>query len=195
MPRLSQTPSQTVGPYFSMILARDDDEEVMATSKTAGERIRITGRLLDGNGAPIEDGLIEAWQANAAGRYRHPIDDRDDLPLDAGFTGFGRAKTTFEDGTYRFETIRPGRVPAPDGGLQAPHVNLVIQARGILNPSFTRCYLEDEAAANAEDPVLAAVPADRRHTLLATRDDASEVVTYHFDIRVQGDDETVFLDW
>lgn len=189
-----QTPSQTVGPYFSMILAHDDDGEVMVTADTPGERVLVVGRLLDGDRAPIEDGLIEVWQANAAGRYRHPLDTRDDLPLDDGFTGFGRSKTRFETGEFRFETVRPGPVPGPDGAPQAPHLNVIVQARGMLNPSFTRMYFPDATDANEADPVLAAVPEDRRPTLIAVQEDSATVPTFRFDIRFQGDDEIVFLD-
>lgn len=193
MPARGQTPSQTVGPFYAMALAREDGERVLVPPEAQG-RIRITGRLLDGAGAPVEDGLLEIWQANAAGRYRHPRDDRTALALDDGFTGFGRAKTSFDDGTFEFETVKPGRVPAPDGRLQAPHVNVIVQARGMLNPAFTRIYFADEGAANDDDPVLRAVPEERRHTLVAARDDATQVPTYHLDIRLQGEDETVFLD-
>ena len=191
-----QTPSQTVGPYFSMILAHDDDGEEMVRSDTPGQHVVVTGRVLDGERNPIEDALVEVWQANAAGRYRHPADDREELELDDGFTGFGRSKARFEDGTWRVHTVKPGRVPGRDGGDQAPHLNLCIQARGMLLPSFTRVYFDDEAEANEADPVLAVVPADRRHTLVAVRDlDAvGDVPTYRFDVVFQGDDETVFLD-
>ncbi|WP_370324829.1 protocatechuate 3,4-dioxygenase subunit alpha [Euzebya sp.] len=191
-----QTPSQTVGPYFSMILARTDEEATLAGPDVPGQRIRVTGRMLDGRGGHVEDGLLEVWQANAAGRYRHPVDDRDDIPLDPGFTGFGRVKTAFEDGSWVLHTVKPGPVPHPDGGSQAPHLNVIVQARGILTPSFTRIYFSDEEAANAADVVLQAVDADRRHTLIARRgDDDGDVATYAIDIRMQGDDETVFLDW
>jgi protocatechuate 3,4-dioxygenase alpha subunit len=190
-----QTPSQTLGPYFSMILAHDDDGEDMAPAGTPGERVVLTGRVLDGERNPVEDALVEAWQANAAGRYRHPLDDRDDVPLDDGFTGFGRSKTRFEDGTWTLRTVKPGPVPGPDGRPQAPHVNLVVQARGMLDPSFTRLYFDDEAEANADDQVLAQVPANRRATLVAVRDDGGPVPTYRLDIVFQGDDETVFLDF
>jgi protocatechuate 3,4-dioxygenase alpha subunit len=191
-----QTPSQTVGPYFSMILAHDDEGETLVADTTVGEPIVITGTLLDGDRAPIEDGLVEIWQANADGRYRHPLDDRHDVPVDDTFTGFGRAKTHFEDGTFRFRTIRPGAVPAPDGGMQAPHVNVVVQARGMLDPVWTRLYFPEDTDAHAGDPVLAAVPTERRDTLVAVPDgDEDGVSRYRFDIRFQGDDETVFLDF
>lgn len=192
-----QTPSQTVGPYFSMVLAHDDDGEEMVRADTPGQHLVVTGRVLDGDRTPVEDALVEVWQANAAGRYRHPSDDRDELALDDGFTGFGRSKVRFEDGTWRIHTVKPGRVPGPDGDEQAPHLNLCVQARGMLLPSFTRVYFDDEADANAADPVLATVPAGRRHTLVATRDPdgPDDVPTYRFDIVFQGDDETVFLDF
>lgn len=194
MGRLEETPSQTVGPYFGMALGRDGDN-VLAGPGAAGHRIRIEGRVLDGTGAPVEDALVEVWQANAAGRYRHPLDAREDLPLDAQLTGFGRCETDFDTGRYWFETVKPGPVPHPDGGLQAPHVNLIVQARGVLNPLFTRIYFPDEAEANAADPVLAAVPEDRRATLIAARSGDADPPTYGFDVRLRGERETVFFDF
>ncbi len=192
MPALGQTPSQTVGPYFGMRLG-GESQNVLAGPDVSGERIRIEGRLLDGDGEPIGDGLLELWQANPAGRYRHPDDDRDDHPLTEGFSGFGRAETGFDTGEFWFETVKPGPVPDPEGEPQAPHVSLVIQARGMLNPSFTRVYFEDEADANASDMVLGMVPADRRRTLIARLVDGGEPKVYRLDIRMQGDDETVFF--
>lgn len=191
-----QTPSQTVGPYFSMILARADADAVLADGSTSGRPIVLTGRILDGDDEPIEDALVELWQADADGRYRHPHDDDRPLdPTDPGFTGFGRARTGFEDGRYTFRTIRPGRVPGPDGDRQAPHLNLCVQARGMLNPVFTRVYLPDEEATNVADPVLSSVAADRRATLVAHADgDVDGVPRVCFDVRLQGPDETVFLD-
>lgn len=193
-----QTPSQTVGPYFAMRLS-GEGENVLTTPETVGERIRIEGRVVDGDRTHIEDALIELWQADNAGRYHHPADDRAggaDLPPDPAFSGFGRCASDFHTGAYSFLTIKPGPVPHPDGGLQAPHISLTIQARGMLNPTFTRLYFADEAAANATDPVLQAVPEVRRSTLIAERIAAtdSSVPTYRFDIRYQGDDETVFFD-
>lgn len=189
------TPSQTLGPYFSMLLAHDASGEQMAGTDTPGQAILVAGRVLDGERAPIEDALVEVWQADAAGRYRHPLDTRDGTG--PGFTGFGRSASRFEDGTWRVRTVKPGRVPMPDGALQAPHLNLCVQGRGMLNPVFTRVYFADEDSANTRDPVLANVPAARRPTMMAVRDDTSsdDVVTYRFDIRFQGDDETVFLDF
>jgi protocatechuate 3,4-dioxygenase, alpha subunit len=192
---LKQTPSQTVGPYFTMRLSAEG-ENVLSTPETLGQRIRIEGRVLDGDRKHIEDALIELWQADSSGRYHHPDDDRDDAPLDPSFTGFGRCASDFQTGAYSFLTIKPGPVPHPDGGMQAPHISLTIQARGMLNPTFTRLYFDDEAAVNASDPVLQSVPSERRTTLIAELVDAadSSVPTYRFDIRYQGDDETVFFD-
>ena len=191
--RLGVTPSQTVGPYFSMRLAAEG-QNVLVTPDTAGDRIRIQGHVLDGDRTPIEDALLELWQANDAGRYNHPDDDRTDAALDPAFIGFGRCATGFGDGSYAFLTIMPGAVPAPAGGRQAPHLNIVIQARGMLNPTYTRVYFPEEAAANAVDPVLRSVPAERRGTLIAELIDDDALPTYRFDIRYQGADETVFFD-
>ncbi len=172
-----------------------EGDNVLTAPETAGERIRLEGFVYDGDRKHIEDALIELWQANASGRYQHPADDRDDVPLDAAFTGFGRCASDFKTGAYSFLTIKPGPVPHPNGGLQAPHISLIIQARGMLDPTYTRVYFSDEADANAADPVLATVPADRRGTLIAERvEDGGSVATYRFDIRYQGDDETVFFD-
>lgn len=190
-----QTPSQTVGPYFTMRLT-GEGQNILTTPESVGERIRIEGRVLDGDRKHIEDALVELWQADSSGRYDHPADDRTDTPLDPAFTGFGRCASDFHTGAYSFLTIKPGPVPHPDGGLQAPHISLTIQARGMLDATFTRLYFADESAANASDPVLQSVPADRRSTLIAERveTDDSSVATYRFDIRYQGDDETVFFD-
>jgi protocatechuate 3,4-dioxygenase alpha subunit len=189
------TPSQTVGPYFTMRIGAEG-ENVLTTPETVGERIRVEGFVYDGDRKHIEDALIELWQANAAGRYQHPADDRDDVPVDSAFSGFGRCASDFKTGAYSFLTIKPGPVPHPNGRLQAPHISLIIQARGMLDPTYTRVYFSDEADANAADPVLATVPADRRGTLIAVRveDGDASVATYRFDIRYQGDDETVFFD-
>jgi protocatechuate 3,4-dioxygenase alpha subunit len=195
MAKLGPTPSQTVGPYYSMRLG-GDGQNVLAGRDTPGERIRIEGTVLDGDGNHIEDALLEVWQANAGGRYHHPEDAREEIALDEGFTGFGRAGTDFVTGEYWFETVKPGPVPDPEGELQAPHINVIVQARGMLDPSYTRIYFEDETDANRSDLVLATVPPDRRQTLIARcidRDGFPKV--YRFDIRFQGDDETVFFDF
>ncbi len=196
---MPQTPSQTVGPFFHLALAPDAPGvtpiagNVLAGPQTRGERITVEGRVLDGAGVPVDDALIELWQANAAGRYAHPDDDRDAVALDPAFSGFGRAATG-ADGSFRFETVKPGRVPGRGNTLQAPHLNLVVLARGLLSHLFTRLYFADEAEANDEDPVLAAVDPSRRHTLLAARDGTAQPPVYRLDIRLQGPDETVFFD-
>jgi protocatechuate 3,4-dioxygenase, alpha subunit len=191
------TPSQTVGPFFTLALGQPG-QNVVAGPAVHGQRIRVEGRVLDGDGAPIEDALVELWQANAVGRYRHPLDDRADVPLDDGFTGFGSAASDVATGRWWFETVKPGPVPDPHGGLQAPHLNLVVQARGMLMPSFTRMYFPEDATAHAHDLVMSMVPPARRTTLIAGPGSAtqagSDVLVYRFDIRFQGDDETVFFD-
>jgi protocatechuate 3,4-dioxygenase alpha subunit len=158
------------------------------------EPVVITGRVLDGERNHIEDALIEIWQANSQGRYNHPDDSRE-LSLDPAFTGFARATTDFDTGLYRFETVKPGRVPDPEGAFQAPHIAVIIQARGMLNPVFTRIYFSDEAEANGDDLLLRGIPNARRSTLIADLLPGSVPKEYRFDIRFQGADETVFLDF
>ena len=194
MARLGQTPSQTVGPFFSILLGAPG-ANVLAGPEVPGERIRIEGRVIDGDGNPIEDALIEIWQANAGGRYRHPDDRRDEIPLDESFTGFGRVETDFDTGEFWFETVMPGGVPDGEGELQAPHINGVVQARGMLNPSFTRAYFPDDQESNERDLVLKMVPAERREALVARLVDGGEPKVYCFDIKFQGDDETVFFEF
>ncbi len=190
-----ETPSQTVGPYFSMRLG-GAGQNVLAEAGVPGERIRIEGTVLDGDGVHIEDALIEIWQANAGGRYRHPDDIRGEIALDDGFVGFGRAETEFATGGYWFETIKPGPVPDAEGEFQAPHINVVVQARGMLTPVFTRIYFSDEDEANRQDQVLNQVPRERRHTLVARLDEASrDPSVYRFDVVFQGGGETVFFDF
>lgn len=192
-PRLGQTPSQTVGPYVSMAFPREGDN-VLPIPDGGGERIVITGVVFDGDRNHIEDAVIETWQANPLGRYNHPDDNREEIPLDPKFTGFARAMTDFETGVYRIETVKPGRVPDLEGDFQAPHIAVVIQGRGMLNPVFTRLYFSDEEEANADDLVLRQVPESRRHTLIAQLEPGSDPKTYRWDIRFQGEDETVFFD-
>jgi protocatechuate 3,4-dioxygenase alpha subunit len=186
---LGQTPSQTVGPYYTLRLFREG-ENILAPSGHI-DRIVIQGTVLDGDRRPIEDALLEIWQANSVGRYHHPDDTRD-LALDDGFSGFGRAITDFETGEYRFETVKPGRVPDAEGAFQAPHISLIVQGRGMLNPVFTRIYFSDEDEANRDDLILRGVPAGRRETLIAQLVDNN---VYRFDVLFQGDDETVFFDF
>lgn len=195
MPRLGPTPSQTVGPYFAMRLG-GEGQNVLAGPEVEGERIRVEGVVLDGDRAHIEDALVEIWQANPGGRYRHPDDTRSEIEMDGGFTGFGRAESAFSTGEYWFETVKPGPVPDPEGELQAPHINIAIQARGMLNPSFTRIYFSDEVEANDHDLVLKMVPHERRQTIVAEHvPGTADPKVYRFDIRFQGDDETVFFDF
>jgi protocatechuate 3,4-dioxygenase alpha subunit len=157
---------------------------------TVGERIRLEGNVYDGDGVGVPDELIEVGQANHEGRYNHPADARD-RPLDPAFHGFGRAATDAA-GSYFFETIKPGRVPFNDQRLQAAHICVAVFARGLLNHAFTRLYFADDPA-NADDPVLQIVPAERRATLLARRGDEAGITVYQFDIRLQGAGETVFF--
>ena len=187
--KLGQTPSQTVGPYFAMRIATG--EEWRLPVPDGAERVVLRGQILDGDGEPVPDALIETWQANAEGRYHHP-DDQRDLSLHGEFSGFGRAKT--ESGEYRIETVKPGSVPDPEGEPQAPHISVIVQARGMLNPVFTRIYFSDEPEANEHDLVMQRVPKERRGTLVAQHVEGSDPAEYRFDIKLQGDDETVFFD-
>jgi len=192
------TSSQTVGPFFEPALLREDARRnVLIRPETAGERIRIEGRVLDGEGTPVPDAMVEIWQANAHGRYHHPA-DQGSAPLDLSFTGFGRAGTA-EDGSYWFETIKPGSVAFDGERLQAPHICVTVFSRGLLNHLVTRMYFEDEPT-NALDPVLQCVPKDRRATLLASHAPSinrgatgGAAVVYRFDIVLQGAGETAFF--
>jgi protocatechuate 3,4-dioxygenase alpha subunit len=189
MTLLPLTGSQTVGPFFHDCLLRDGARHAeLATPATAGVHIRITGRVVDGDGQGVPDAMIEIWQANSHGRYNHPADTRD-LPLDPDFTGYGRTDTD-ADGAYRFETIKPGRVPFDETHAQAPHICVAVFARGLLNHLFTRLYFADDPA-TADDPLLQRVPAERRATLLAQS--SGDGTEYRFDIVLQGTDETVFF--
>jgi protocatechuate 3,4-dioxygenase, alpha subunit len=191
------TPSQTVGPFFKYGLTPNGQYEWndaftgnLITPDASGERIRIEGRVFDGEGAPIPDAMLEIWQADAQGRFADPQDKRA-LP-NAKFRGFGRCGTD-ANGTFVFDTIKPGSVPDPDGKPQAPHVLLAVFARGMLRHLYTRIYFADEAG-NGSDPVLALVPADRRATLIAARESGNGNAIYRLDLHLQGDNETVFFD-
>lgn len=191
MSKLLLTSSQTVGPFFSPALLREDSRrQVLVQPETVGERIRITGRVLDGDHLPVLDALVEIWQANAYGRYNHPA-DQGPAPLDPTFLGFGRSGTE-DEGQYWFETIKPGPVPFDQERVQAPHICITLFSRGLLNHLVTRLYFADELA-NATDPVLFHVPEDRRATLLAHRQPGSTDVVYRFDIILQGEHETAFF--
>jgi len=186
-----QTPSQTVGPFYAIGLTRKP-MNVMTTDAIQGQRIRIEGQVFDGDGVAIPDVMVEIWQANAYGRYNHP-DDMQEKPLDATFTGWGRSGTD-EKCFYSFETIKPGPVPGSDDSVQAPHVNVVVFARGMLVHAFTRIYFADEKM-NDGDPVLRSVKNKaRRATLIAQRGERDGKTVYRFDIRLQGGNETVFFD-
>jgi protocatechuate 3,4-dioxygenase alpha subunit len=204
LPYLPETPSQTAGPYVHIglipnqagfdIFANNFGGDIAAPG-VAGERITIEGRILDASGNAAKDVLVETWQANAAGRYHHPA-DRQDKPLDQSFRGWARTGTDFETGLYRIRTIKPGAVAGRRGRkTMAPHISFWIAARGINIGLSTRMYFGDEAAANADDPVLNIIePAPRRQTLIAARSERSGEVLYTFDIVLGGERETVFFD-
>jgi protocatechuate 3,4-dioxygenase alpha subunit len=187
------TPSQTVGPFFLDCLLRENARRnVLVQPETVGERIRIEGHVLDGDGASVPDAVIEIWQANAFGRYRHPADTREAAPLDPSFIGFGRSGAD-ETGAFWFETVRPGRVPFNADRMQAPHISVMVFARGLLNHLATRLYFADEPE-NATDPVLQLAPAERRESMLAQRQaPRGDFTVYRFDVVLQGQLETVFL--
>ena len=195
---LKESASQTAGPYVHIGLApgaagfdiyRQELGQVIAGPETPGERIRVEGMVLDGTGAPVKDVLLEVWQADAAGIYPHPEDPRA-AEVALGFRGWGRVITDFDTGLWGFDTIKPGVVMGRNGRPMAPHVTLWIVARGINIGLNTRMYFEDED--NSADPVLNLVEqAPRRDTLLARR---VKPGLYRFDIRLQGDGETVFMD-
>jgi protocatechuate 3,4-dioxygenase, alpha subunit len=201
---LQATTSQTVGPYFQIGLARFYVEDLTGPG-IAGEVIQMEGRVLDGDGQPVPDGVIEIWQADAEGRYAHPETSEDlesiqkkDLQAKehihtqrgrGAFRGFGRVPTQ-RDGSFRFKTIKPGGVPAPDGTLQAPHIAVSVFTRGLLRRLVTRIYFPDESS-NAEDFALKLIEAGRRDTLIAKKSGNSR---FEWNIVLQGKDETVFFD-
>ena len=186
---LPLTPSQTVGPYFAMRLPWADGPYVVPAG-TPGA-ITIVGRMYDGAGNVIPDGMVETWQADPDGRFAHPDDPRGPVPGGyRGFRAFGRCETA-PDGSFTIVTLKPGPLPAQDGEVEAPHLDVSVFARGMLDRSVTRMYFPDEATANAADPVLAAVPADRRSTLIAVAAGAGQL---RWDIHMQGESETVFFD-
>ncbi len=200
---LRETASQTAGPYVHIGMApgaagfKIFEQELgtdIAGPNAAGERIRVEGIVWDGAGAPVKDVLIEVWQANAAGIYPHPADRRSG-EVEEGFRGWARVISDFDTGVWSLETVKPGPVPGRSGRTMAPHLNLWIVARGINIGLNTRMYFEDEAEANAADPVLNLVEhVERRKTLVARREVRDGVPVYGFDIRLQGEGETVFLD-
>jgi len=183
-------PSQTIGPFYHFGLTTKTELGRLTGHRSKGERTRIRFRLLDGDGSPVPDGMIELWQADAAGKYDHP-EDRQETSPDPAFCGFGRMATD-ADGCCVFETVYPGRVPDGRGGCQASHINVSVFARGLLSRLCTRVYFEGDSALD-EDAVLALVPEDRRHTLIARRDPMQSGY-WNFDIHLQGVQETVFFD-
>jgi protocatechuate 3,4-dioxygenase alpha subunit len=172
---LPRTPSQTVGPFFEFGLSSRPHQADLVSAGSAGA-IRIEGRVLDSADAAVPDGLVEIWQADAQGRY------------DSGW-GWGRCATD-ADGHFAFTTVKPGAVREPDGSTQAPHVTMLCFARGLLKPVLTRIYFPDEAEANADDRILRAIGESERATLIAGQRGAG---TYRFDVKLQGDDQTVFF--
>ncbi|MBE1293831.1 MAG: protocatechuate 3,4-dioxygenase subunit alpha [Rhodobacteraceae bacterium] len=198
---LKETPSQTAGPYVHIGLAPGAagfdiyERELgwdIAGPNAKGERIRIEGLVIDGTGSPVKDVMLEAWQANAEGIYPHPEQAGE---TEEGFKGWGRVITDFETGEWGFDTIKPGRAMGRNGQLMAPHISLWIVARGINVGLNTRLYFDDEAEANATDPVLNVIEwENRRATLIAKREMRDGAPVYRFDITLQGNNETVFFD-
>ena len=186
---LQATTNQTVGPYFRIGLKWLFRDNFVGEGVT-GQKIVISGKVLDADGQPIPDALLELWQANANGKYAHP-DDTQDKQLEPGFQGFGRVPTE-EDGSFRFTTIKPGRVPGPDGKLQAPHIVVSVFMRGLLRHLVTRIYFPDDPA-NQEDFALNLVEPSRRGTLIARKSVAGEG-QLEWNVVTQGKDETVFFD-
>ncbi|MEH6786716.1 MAG: protocatechuate 3,4-dioxygenase subunit alpha [Paracoccus sp. (in: a-proteobacteria)] len=199
---LRESASQTAGPYVHIGLApgaagfdiyREELGRDIAGPNAKGQRIRVEGLVIDGTGSPVKDVLLEVWQANANGHYAHPEGGG---PVEDGFRGWGRVITDFDSGEWGFDTVKPGPVPGRNGSVQAPHLNLWIVARGINIGLNTRMYFPDEADANAADPVINLIEWEKRRTTLIARqsEDRDGVPVYRFDIRLQGDDETVFFD-
>ncbi|TYC53012.1 protocatechuate 3,4-dioxygenase subunit alpha [Rhodobacterales bacterium] len=198
---LKETPSQTAGPYVHIGLAPGAagfdiyERELgwdIAGPNAKGERIRVEGVVIDGMGSPIKDVLLEAWQANADGIYAHPEHEGD---VEDGFRGWGRVITDFDTGEWGFDTVKPGPVRLPDGKVSAPHISLWIVARGINIGLQTRLYFEDEEDANAKDPVINLIEWERRRqTLIARKSTRDGETVYRFEVKLQGQDETVFFD-
>jgi protocatechuate 3,4-dioxygenase alpha subunit len=182
------TPSQTVGPFLSIALTWDDGPDVVPPG--ASGAIEIVGHLYDGNGDAVPDGLVETWQADTGGRFAHGDDPRGTAnPIPDGFRGFGRSATD-ATGRWQIRTVKPGSLPTADGAVEAPHLDVSVLARGLLDRVVTRIYFPDETIANEADPVLSAIEPARRTTLVAVP--AGDML--QFDIHLQGPDETVFFD-
>jgi protocatechuate 3,4-dioxygenase, alpha subunit len=184
---LPLTPSQTIGPFFAVGLPWPDGPNVVPEG-TPGV-VRLAGRVVDGGGDPVPDALVETWQADPEGRFAHPDDPRGPGESSGGFRGFGRCPTD-ADGRWVVLTVKPGPLPVPGGGVEAPHIDVSVFARGLLNRLVTRVYFPDEAEANAADPLLASIPDPQaRARLVAVAADDG----LRFDIHLQGDQETPFL--
>ena len=197
--RRRESPSQTAGPYVHIGCVPNfcgiegvyphDLGDTMVNDQTKGERITVTGTTFDGTGTPLKDAMVEIWQADAAGLYNSPSEIRG--TADTNFTGWGRKAGDYATGEWNFETVKPGAVPFPDGRMQAPHISFWIAARGINLGLQTRMYFPDED--NSTDPVLTRIEHQNRvPTLVAEQVDAS---TYRFNIRLQGEGETIFFDF
>ena len=185
---LQTTSSQTIGPYLHIGLTWLVNDNLTGDG-IAGEKFTLEGRVVDGDGKPVDDAVIETWQANSHGKYAHPEDTREKL-LEPGFKGFGRVMADAK-GTFRLSTIKPGRVPGPGGALQAPHLVVLVFMRGLLKHLVTRVYFPDEPG-NVDDPILKLVPAERRSTLIARRTGDAAL---EWNVILQGKDETVFFDY
>ncbi|HET6539859.1 MAG TPA: protocatechuate 3,4-dioxygenase subunit alpha [Chryseolinea sp.] len=189
MNNIDLTPSQTVGPFFAYGITAEQygygytqiaNNKLVSDEDANGNRIKITGRVIDGAGDPIPDAVIEIWQGDNKGSYSNP-----------SFRGFGRVGTgTSHDNSFEFETIKPGRI-----GNEASHINVIVLMRGLLTHAFTRIYFSDEEEANQQDPVLNSIAIERRKTLIAQKVHDSHMVRYRFDIHMQGDNETVFFEF
>jgi protocatechuate 3,4-dioxygenase alpha subunit len=187
--RPEPTPSQTIGPFFHEALLDKNYTELLSPEHPEG--IRIEGTVYDGAGEIVTDAMVEIWQANRAGRYDHPADDREELSLDEDFSGFGRSGTD-RGGRFSFLTVKPGPVPGPGGEVQAPHVMVSVFARGLLKRLVTRIYFPDEQEANAVDPVLSSIEDQELRRTLIARDEGDVL---RFDIRLQGDGQTAFFEF
>ena len=181
------TPSQTIGPFFHDALLAEDRSELVPPDHPSA--IRIEGTVYDGAGEPVPDAMLEIWQSNPAGRYDHPADNREDLPLDEDFSGFGRCGTD-TSGKFSFVTIKPGSVSGPEGQTQAPHVMVSIFARGLLKRLVTRIYFPDEEEANAADLVLQSIEDPEFRKTLIARDEGE---CLRFDVHLQGEQQTAFF--
>lgn len=183
-------PSQTVGPFFHLGCTDRHCVASLVSAATKGERLHLKICVLDGDGVPVPDAMIEIWQANSEGKYNHP-DDPQKSAVGPGFSGFGRLPTD-DKGCCVFETVKPGQVAAHHGGMQASHVNISVFARGVLKRLPTRAYFSGDPALES-DPVLALVPKERQETLLL-RNSPDQLSKWYFEIRLCGENETVFFD-